>query len=175
MPKTKRYREARARQQQSGDLYTVALGSPPGGGGDGGAGGSNEGRHLQPECPRCRRATLDLGGKKPRCPRCRYARPAPEMVDEYLDEVVGLSKYSTVKDGGEWPSYQCPSCRDEHVLVALEPGDEVANPRRFICFGCGEAWADGELNVCCECNEFRELGEAIICDDCFDEKVAKDD
>jgi hypothetical protein len=188
MPKTKQYREARAYQRATGLHYMQALaavstgvGHPPASGG----GGGNAAQPSPPppreprppftvECPSCDDGRLVLGEGDPHCETCGYTASAEDAANEYLESVQGLSSYQVGKDGGDWPCTKCPEC-NATALITMEPGDSVPNADYFVCFECGERWAEGTLTTCVECGEWKNLGGEIICDDCFDDKVSRDD
>jgi hypothetical protein len=175
MPKTKRYREARAHQHASGATYMQALAIVSVSGGGAAGPPSTVGRPpFEVDCPSCDNGVLILGDGDPRCEQCGYTKPGEDVADDYLEAVCGISQYETAKDGGEWPCYVCPECGCT-ALVLMEPGETVPNPNGFVCFGCGLTWGERGLERCCECNEFKELGEEIICDHCWQEKMRRDD
>ena len=95
-------------------------------------------------CPRCLQQAVTIDGGEVECHFCRYSAEAESAADEYVSEVIGLSSYETVKDGGEWPVYSCPECGN--TALVHEDGD-------FTCFGCGEHWTESTMRFCGSCGE----------------------
>lgn len=68
---------------------------------------------------------------------------------------MGIDKYSTVKDGGEYPLYECPQC-GKNTFV-LDSDNE-----RTICFSCNIDCDITELELCSSCAlYFTSLVEKI--------------
>lgn len=122
-------------------------------------------------CPRCRMdaSVLDDGAD---CLFCGHKAEAEAAADEYLSEILGECEYETVKDGGVWPRYECPSCERETLVVRKTLGG-VAPTTRYLCFGCGESWKEGALAFCSDCGRPSEsVGEGLsICSSCFECRV----
>lgn len=124
----------------------------------------------QVECPHCQAIALLLGDGEPRCTACGYTDTAEAVADEYLEQVVGLSRYASEKDGDGWPAFSCPDCDLGDALIRM-PGKEEG----YMCFDCGGVWRIGVLQVCDECQQPRRLDEMVICDPCYNAKVSNSD
>jgi hypothetical protein len=96
------------------------------------------------ECPRCSQEALVIDDGV-HCLFCRYQEEsATAAADTYITSVLGLNHYRTVKHGGRWPHYDCPSCSADAM---------VATDEEFICFGCGGQFESGEIGYCDTCGE----------------------
>jgi len=93
-----------------------------------------------------------------------------EAANAYLTDYLGLSDYEIVKEGGEWPLYECPDCENE-TMVYDEDG-------HYICFNCGIIYNDSDLTACSECGKLfvaTEDNDGIdLCENCIDYKINKD-
>lgn len=106
---------------------------------------------LRVECPHCHLDAFVVQGpvdvtNAPRCLFCGDVYRDPELfADEYVEEVLNLSSYEVVKDGGEWPVLDCPACDVTSFVEAITqtypaPAEEV---RIGACFSCGESAIEG--------------------------------
>ena len=121
-------------------------------------------------CPQCgQKAALVEGGIH--CLFCGHRDSAEAAADAYISGVLGIDKYTTIKDGGEWPLHTCPECGKETMVDHLR---EVGANERFVCFGCGESWDD--LEICSYCGGLYDPGEdgQLICDNCLAARIEKD-
>jgi rubrerythrin len=118
-------------------------------------------------CARCgeEAAAIDDGA---RCLFCGYATGAEDTAHQYASEVLGITLYETVTDGGEYPVSHCPSCEYE-TLVDRGGGEQP----RWFCATCGRTWEDGQLDNCLICGRLYS-GEMSVCDDCFEERLRTD-
>ena len=88
----------------------------------------------------------------------RYKNSAKDFVENEL----GISEYRCVKDGGEFPVYECPECGVEQLAYD-------ADTHRYHCFACDENFTDGDLAFCERCGSLmRRNGESSICDNCIE-------
>ncbi len=113
-------------------------------------------------CASCEEETLviDAGAK---CLFCRYEADPAEAADDYISEILGLSEYVEVTQGGEWPRHTCPECDAEALIDTGGDGDA-----RHICFSCGTTWDDGAIERCARCGEPLEVdGELSVCNGCL--------
>jgi len=121
------------------------------------------------ECPRCSQEALGLGDGDAKCFFCGYKADAEKAADEYLANVSGLSEYAVVKDGGEWPCYQCPDC-DWETFVACDTD--------YVCFNCGTTYSAKTLDRCPRCNRLYKPGHGEgydpLCPDCWANIASKD-
>lgn len=126
-------------------------------------------------CPRCRQdaSVLDDGAT---CLFCGYQAADEEAADSYIFELLGMDYHTTVKRGGEWPRYECPSCLQNTLVNTAEVGGQFP-AREFVCFRCGEVWMEGTLEHCQRCARLyapRE-GGMEICSECFDSIIKAED
>ena len=89
----------------------------------------------------------------------RYKNSAKDFVENEL----GISEYRCVKDGGEFPVYECPECGEEQLAYN-------ADTHRYHCFACDENFTDEELAFCDRCGSLmRRNGEFMICQNCVED------
>jgi hypothetical protein len=106
-----------------------------------------------------------------RCVFCGTHQEPSDAANEYIETVLGLSSYSTIKNGGEWPVYGCPECEDETMV---DTGDAT---ERYRCFSCDARFQDGELVRCSECNQLVHVDDEGdgLCSQCLRNKFSRDD
>lgn len=93
----------------------------------------------------------------------RYA----DRAKEYISDVLDISEYECVKDGEEFPLYECPNCGEEQLVYIEKEGI-------YKCFHCGFQRGAKELTRCCECGELFETEDEIICPKCLKRKMQED-
>jgi hypothetical protein len=114
------------------------------------------------ECPRCTQETFAL--EEPvRCRFCGFQGANGEArAEEYISNVLGVDRYRTVKDGGDWPQFECLECGAE-AMVRLE-----ADGYRYVCLECASTWPPGALTRCDRCGSLMERDdETTTCPDCW--------
>ena len=104
-----------------------------------------------------------------RCEFCGASSEADDAVHRYASEVLGMTLYEAVKDGGEYPVSTCPSCEYE-TLVDRGDGERP----RWFCTTCGETWKEGQLDECLKCRRFHSDNGMSVCDECFEEQLTRD-
>lgn len=85
----------------------------------------------------------------------------------YVENELGINAYKCVKDGGEFPVYDCPDCGEEQLAYDLE--NEKAH-----CFSCGTDFDSGELSFCDSCGSIMRCNEINMCDNCVEYKMNDD-
>lgn len=117
------------------------------------------------DCPECFQKTLPLDGNF-ECLFCGYSDDPENVAYSYVENILGLSEYLEVKDGGYFPLENCPEC-GTHTLLVKDDG--------FLCFNCSSEWNSEDLRTCNWCNEYYEEkdGDIGMCDDCHSEKARK--
>lgn len=89
----------------------------------------------------------------------RYKNHAKDFIENELE----ISEYQCVKDGGEFPLYECSECGEEQLAY-----DEETH--RYHCFACGADYTDEDLTFCERCGSpMRQYGELSICRNCIEE------
>ncbi len=122
------------------------------------------------ECPSCTQIAARIEDGLD-CLFCGTRTVPEEAANYYVESVMKMSAYETVKDGGEWPVYECCDCSEE-ALVQLNVVE--AGQRGFICFGCSGEFDCDALHRCEYCNRFMRAREEVICAECFAEQVGRD-
>lgn len=117
-------------------------------------------------CPVCHQKKA-IPNEGLECLSCGTKIDNPEKAaNAYLTDYLGKSEYRIVKEGGEWPLYECPNC-DAETLVIDEDGN-------FICFSCGETYDSSDLSRCIECGQTMLKNEMDLCENCLDYKINRD-
>lgn len=112
-------------------------------------------------CPSCFQdaALIDSGTE---CLFCGLSITDPEeAADLYIENVLNISQYRTIKDGGDWPQDECPECELESLVTVGE---------KFICFNCSTRFDPNEFVCCAICDKIVR-GEMFLCDDCLNDKL----
>lgn len=86
---------------------------------------------------------------------------------QYINHELGINEYACVKDGGEFPLYECPDCDEDQLVYDAET-------EKYHCFHCGADFTTSDISFCSECGEIMRNNESCICDACFELKVDKD-
>lgn len=82
---------------------------------------------------------------------------------EYIENELGINEYRCVKDGGEFPLYECPECGEEQLVYDAEAG-------RFHCFSCDQNFTTEELSFCSRCGRIMKSNkDSFICDCCVED------
>ena len=90
-----------------------------------------------------------------------------DEAKSFIEDILNINKYECVKDGGEFPLYECPNC-DEKQLVYIE------KEGIYKCFHCGFQREKKELIHCSECGKLFETENEDICHDCWKRKIEED-
>ena len=118
------------------------------------------------QCPLCLEAAMMFDGDQAKCEFCGFADDGENAANMFAHNVLELSKYRIVKQGGEWPVHQCPECGHN----AFVEGVKGMNPHttRWVCFSCGVEADNNDVWPCMRCNEPVISGEGsyAFCDTC---------
>lgn len=140
-------------------------------------GGALGAKPLVLTCPECLQPALIPGdfdsarATEPRCLFCYHSADPEEMAAEYASFILLADRYTSIKDGGEYPVSRCLDCSG----VSLVAG--VAAARRpkiqYACFGCGVAYDLHELAPCDRCGDLMTSDEdsGQICGDCLSDML----
>jgi hypothetical protein len=123
------------------------------------------------KCPECLEDYFLIGDCENECLFCYYTDTPQNAADEYISNVLRISHYECVKDGGEYPLYECSEC-DENSMV-YDQESQI-----FICFNCGSTIDSSDVDWCSDCGRpFCSLEEDVtsLCNDCIDYRFNKDD
>ena len=88
-------------------------------------------------------------------------------ANEYAEKELGISGYRCVKEGGEFPVYECPECGEEQLVYDAEAG-------RFHYFSCDQNFTTDKLSFCPNCGQLMYNNGETVCDDCFEHALNKD-
>ncbi len=119
-------------------------------------------------CPECGEDFL-ICDDGVQCFFCDYIGSGKSAARQYIENIMNISSYSAIKDGGEFPQYACPECGEEALVM------DVADKTAF-CFSCGYAAPIDTLVFCAECNQpFEGLeDDGCICHTCLEKLVEND-
>ncbi|HEX3038221.1 MAG TPA: hypothetical protein VHO94_04420 [Oscillospiraceae bacterium] len=95
---------------------------------------------------------------------------AEEAATNYMENILGISAYASIKDGDSFPVYDCPECGSNSFLYNIKN-------KEWICFSCRTKYSEQEISFCEECGEpyLYEGDEICICPNCFEYKISKDE
>jgi hypothetical protein len=121
------------------------------------------------QCPYCSQQSLVLDQDKivhdglVKCEVCIIESDPESVAFDYVQNVLGHFHYSTVKDGGQFPLYDCPECGLNTFVAANN---------EWICFNCCETHDDENVNECSYCGEnyFPKADDLGFCDNCWEYK-----
>jgi len=122
-------------------------------------------------CPECQESFLhrDVDVK---CYFCGYEDTGESAANNYIFNIMGMDEYSTVKDGGEYPLYECPECQNETLVLDSEN-------ERALCFSCDLDCNIKDIGICSDCcSPFYSYGyekDIGICSNCIQNKLDNDD
>lgn len=81
---------------------------------------------------------------------------------EFVERELGFDKYRCVKDGGEFPVYDCPECGEDQLAYDAES-------EKYHCFSCEKNYTTEDLTFCERCGSIMERkNEAAVCQNCID-------
>lgn len=120
------------------------------------------------ECPSCKEKFLKCGydNNKCYCFFCAYVKDGEQAANDYLSMIQGINKYEIIKDGGEYPLYECPDC-DSYSFVNIDG--------MYICFSYGMYYDETELEFCNECGRLylKQDDDFELCPSCIEYKMSK--
>lgn len=123
-------------------------------------------------CPVCLQEAL-VPDDECVCHFCGYSDKAESVADQFVESVLGVTRYRAYKDGAIYPLHDCPGCERE-TLVDIG-FSEITD--QYICFACGNTFETGSMRNCSHCGRkyLPGPGGMFICDQCFEYQVQKDD
>lgn len=81
---------------------------------------------------------------------------------DYVENELGISEYRCVKDGGDFPIYECPECGEDQLVYD-------ADNEKYHCFTCEKNYTTDDLTFCDRCGSIMERkNEAAVCQNCID-------
>lgn len=85
-------------------------------------------------------------------------------AEEYIERELKINEYDCVKDGGEFPLFNCPDCDAEQMVYNEQK-------RHFHCFGCGANYLKDELIRCEGCGVLMHNKDIPLCSECLERKL----
>jgi ribosomal protein S27AE len=107
------------------------------------------------------------GDSKAKCLFCEHEEDGETLAQYYVEEILNISQYECVTQGGEYPLYTCEECGQESLVM-----DED----RWACFSCGYQWDTEDISFCDTCGTVYVLGKHDVgmCDSCIDHRMNRD-
>ena len=90
-----------------------------------------------------------------------------DNANEFVERELGISGYECVKDGGEFPVYDCPECGHDQLVYDAEAD-------KYHCFHCSQDFEGDSLIHCSCCNTITYKNEVELCPNCIEHKTSKD-
>ena len=90
-----------------------------------------------------------------------------DNANEFVERELGISGYECVKDGGEFPVYDCPECGHDQLVYDAESD-------KYHCFHCSEDFEGERLIHCSGCHTITYKNEMELCPNCIEHKTSKD-
>lgn len=119
-------------------------------------------------CPNCLKKFLFVDDTM--CLFCYYSDTSHNIAETYISNVLEISAYSCIKEGQEYPLYDCIECQENSMILDDRTG-------RLFCFNCKFEERNSNINFCCECGHpFNKLSEEDIeiCNNCLDYLISQD-
>ena len=120
-------------------------------------------------CPSCYQPALVVDDGA-RCIFCGFQGEGEEAADNYVENVLGISIYETVKDGGESPVTECPECGRYSFVYTSDKSNA------WICFSCGYIADVDDISYCDTCGAIYVVDREDIgmCENCIDHRMNND-
>ena len=94
-----------------------------------------------------------------------YHHKYQDKADEFVEKELGISGYECVKDGGEFPVYDCPECGYDQLAYD-------ADVDKYHCFHCSSDFDGEDLIHCSGCHTITYTNEMELCPNCIEHKMA---
>lgn len=88
-----------------------------------------------------------------------------DNAKDYVEQELGIDQHSCVKDGGEFPVYDCPECGHDQLVYDAETD-------KYHCFHCSEDFDGESLIHCSECHTITYKNEMELCPNCIEHKMS---
>lgn len=78
-------------------------------------------------------------------------------ANDYVENELGINEYRCVKDGGEFPVYECPECGADQFTYDAKKGI-------YHCFSCDKTFTTDDLSFCEKCGNLTRRNDGLpIC------------
>lgn len=88
-----------------------------------------------------------------------------DNANEFVERELGISGYERIKDGGEFPVYDCPECGHNQLVYDAEAD-------KYHCFHCSQDYEGNSLIHCACCDMITYKNEVELCPNCLEQKTA---
>jgi hypothetical protein len=114
-------------------------------------------------CPECDQDALELEIDA-ECQNCEYSEKGPDAARDYVSEVLGISTYKRISQGGQLPIHSCPSCDWNSLVVKESVSLEAA--KDGVCFHCSHFFTGVDY---CDVfgNPLESISESTVCNSCI--------
>lgn len=122
------------------------------------------------QCPDCFQPVLTVyPAEESECLFCKYHATPEQLADDYLEKIEGVCAFETIKDGGEYPLYDCLECN----IASLVRNNDGS----YFCFNCHSSWPLEGLRFCGTCGQIYEVNDDDIdmCFNCIKDRFDKID
>ncbi|MDF2865897.1 MAG: hypothetical protein K0R72_715 [Clostridia bacterium] len=121
-------------------------------------------------CPNCFKKFLSIDCGNNECLFCYYTDDSHNIADLYISNVLGISSYECIKDGGIYPLCNCTECGENSMV--LDYNENIA-----FCFYCKFKTKLEDIRLCCNCGQpFNSIdNDIMICEECLNYEISKDD
>jgi len=137
------------------------------------------------ECPRCHQPAFMLNnGVSAECAFCLTRPEGTTAAVDYVEEVLGISRYEMFTQGGDWPICDCINCGAEAIVAGVQDcrqtdqSDVVTGVACVAgvgdvywgCFSCGFTASRDDTDLCARCGVAATTitADAVVCSNCFD-------
>lgn len=113
-------------------------------------------------CPSCYQRTLQVDDSI-KCNFCGYHEDPEKVAEDFLEQILRISKYREISTGGEFPLFYCSECGTHSLVLTDEFG---------LCFCCVKKYDRTSFDYCQNCGEFlsKDQLEDDICSDCHTDR-----
>lgn len=119
-------------------------------------------------CPKCFQNALILNDNK-KCLFCNYTNDEETLSSEFIENILLVNEYRTIKHGGEFPLYHCLECGKKSFVNATSE-DKI---NKWICFSCGLESEPNEISFCDTCGSpyYFNVDCCGMCKTCIDNRM----
>lgn len=83
------------------------------------------------------------------------------LAKEYVEKELGINEYICIKDGGEFPVYECVECGEDQFVY-----DQDAE--KYHCFACGQEYSEDRIGFCSRCGRVMLENGSVVCRNCLE-------
>jgi len=120
------------------------------------------------KCPNCsyKSVVVDDGVE---CYVCETESDSEEFAENYVEEIMLISKYECGTDGGDFPVYYCPDCGNESFVM------DHTILKSCFCTECGTSYSLDCISFCETCSSIMINNDFGMCSDCITYRISRYD